>query len=48
MCGITGIWSINSSLNNDLSLMSSAIIHRGPDDNGIYIDEKANFGFECS
>lgn len=45
MCGITGIWSINSSLNNDLSLMSSAIIRRGPDDNGIYIDEKANFGF---
>lgn len=45
MCGITGIWSINSSLNNDLSLMSNAIIHRGPDDNGIYIDEKANLGF---
>ena len=45
MCGIAGIWSINSSLKNDLSLMSSAIIHRGPDDDGIYIDEKANLGF---
>jgi asparagine synthase (glutamine-hydrolysing) len=45
MCGIAGVWSINSSLNNDLSLMSNAIVHRGPDDNGIYIDEKANLGF---
>ena len=36
MCGICGFYGLNDK--NLLKKMSSAIKHRGPDDNGIFID----------
>ena len=39
MCGICGIISNNSKLKDILSLMNQAIIHRGPDDEGYYLNE---------
>ncbi len=47
MCGICGVLSI---LNNTISLdeivrqMNSALIHRGPDDEGYFFDENIAFG----
>ncbi|CAN5668707.1 asparagine synthase (glutamine-hydrolyzing) [soil metagenome] len=48
MCGITGIVNFNNSgiVNYEkIARMCKAIEHRGPDDEGIYIDEAANVGF---
>ena len=47
MCGITG--HINFSSNNKLEdsvlkEMVSTMIHRGPDDSGIYVDDKSQIG----
>lgn len=47
MCGVAGIWNpaatvSGASLSQRLSKMSQRIAHRGPDDEGIYID--ANVG----
>ncbi len=47
MCGITGIVNFkdNTKVSNDALLrMCKAIEHRGPDDEGIYIDENNNVG----
>ena len=47
MCGITG--HINFSSKNQLEdsilkEMVSSMIHRGPDDSGLYIDDKSQIG----
>ena len=42
MCGISGIWGSNYS--NVVSNMVAAMHHRGPDDSGIYSDEKISLG----
>ena len=48
MCGITGKinfdpgWSVNPS---ELRQMTDVILHRGPDDEGIYISGNAGLGF---
>jgi asparagine synthase (glutamine-hydrolysing) len=43
MCGIAGIVSMNGSpvLEQELRNMSRAMVHRGPDDDGIYLDGTA-------
>ena len=49
MCGIAGIVrkpNYTAPIDKfDLEKMSSLISHRGPDDDGIYIDQKNRFGF---
>jgi asparagine synthase (glutamine-hydrolysing) len=44
MCGINGIVSRNSLNKNRIQTMNDLIIHRGPDDQGIYFD-KSNIVF---
>jgi asparagine synthase (glutamine-hydrolysing) len=41
MCGINGISWEN---NNDISEMNEAIVHRGPDGNGTYVDDGVSLG----
>lgn len=47
MCGIAGIINFNSSFvkKKDLKIMMSKMKHRGPDDEGIFIDENVGLGF---
>ena len=50
MCGITGIYNVNNPSEvseKTLVKMRDTLIHRGPDDEGIYIskDKKVGFGF---
>ena len=48
MCGINGIFSNSFSpeeLNRKVGLMNDAIIHRGPDSDGIYVDSGMALGF---
>ena len=45
MCGIAGIAYFNNSKkvrHEELQLMSQKIAHRGPDDEGIYINKNKN------
>ena len=46
MCGMCGIWGINdrSELENHLNAMNQALSHRGPDDDGFFIDEHSGVG----
>jgi len=46
MCGLTGflLCSELSSIKQQLKLMTDAISHRGPDDEGFWIDEKCGIG----
>jgi len=46
MCGITGIFNLDSSpVNQDLlTKMTRSLLHRGPDDEGIYISNKLGLG----
>ncbi|MBW4621962.1 MAG: asparagine synthase (glutamine-hydrolyzing) [Cyanosarcina radialis HA8281-LM2] len=46
MCGITGFWQRSRSFSNDrlrsiARAMSDALLHRGPDDGGVWVDEAA-------
>jgi asparagine synthase (glutamine-hydrolysing) len=46
MCGITGFWQKSRSFSNDrlgsiARAMSDALLHRGPDDGGVWVDEAA-------
>lgn len=46
MCGLTGFLSISFSLLNDeakalIKKMANTLIHRGPDDSGVWVDETA-------
>ena len=42
MCGIVGFWSAKDSryASGDIRAMADAIAHRGPDDEGIWADER--------
>ena len=48
MCGITGVWEFkNKSTVSQpmIKSMADTLYHRGPDDSGVYVDEKNNIGF---
>lgn len=47
MCGIAGIYKFNHALvnTNELKQMTDAIIHRGPDGEGHWINSNRNIGF---
>ncbi len=48
MCGITGIFNLSEGPRIDKALieaMAETLVHRGPDDSGIYIDDRLGFGF---
>ncbi len=44
MCGIAGIFAVNTSLNlrDAIGRMQHQILHRGPDGEGIYLDSQTN------
>ena len=47
MCGITGILGIESGARQDVEtirLMCNAIVHRGPDDEGVYVHDGVGIG----
>ena len=45
MCGIVGIWSFNGQIERGvLSSMNEALLHRGPDDSGLYMDSRRSLG----
>ena len=45
MCGITGIYGMSSEKSaSTIRLMNNAISHRGPDDEGYYVDEQVALG----
>jgi len=47
MCGITGIINLNGNRSFDRELitaMTETLVHRGPDDSGIYIDDRVALG----
>jgi asparagine synthase (glutamine-hydrolysing) len=42
MCGINGIFQLSSGgthLKDAVSAMNAQLAHRGPDDNGVWIDD---------
>ena len=45
MCGISGIYSItkDKEVSLKISEMNNEIIHRGPDDGGVYINDDINY-----
>ena len=49
MCGISGIISLDGSpiksLEKRIEVMTDCLHHRGPDQSGIYLSSKKNFGF---
>jgi asparagine synthase (glutamine-hydrolysing) len=48
MCGICGQFNFSGGekvLLEDLTAMTAAIVHRGPDDHGFYTDRNLGFGF---
>jgi len=47
MCGISGIINLDNKPvdSGDLNLMMQTIKHRGPDDNGVFIDANVGLGF---
>lgn len=47
MCGISGIVNFNSNsvLHDDISVMMKQMKHRGPDDEGIFINDNIGLGF---
>lgn len=44
MCGITGFWGRTDDVSGKVDLMSSCLIHRGPDDKGVWSDEEIGIG----
>lgn len=47
MCGILGIVSFNNTVSEELiTSMSSKLVHRGPDDKGIFSNGKVAFGHQ--
>jgi asparagine synthase (glutamine-hydrolysing) len=47
MCGIVGVWNYRSRApvsRELLSTMTDSMIHRGPDDSGLYFDDQAGLG----
>jgi asparagine synthase (glutamine-hydrolysing) len=44
MCGITGFWGKSSDVSAQVDQMSACLVHRGPDDGGVWSDEKVGIG----
>ena len=44
MCGIAGFSEVNSNYSNILNEMIKTIIHRGPDDKGVWFDDSVGIG----
>ena len=44
MCGLSGCLGGTNGAEKNLSIMSDTLVHRGPDDSGIWIDETAQIG----
>ena len=49
MCGFTGYWDVRGSLTSSAALdilesMTQALLHRGPDDHGLWQDSEAGLG----
>jgi asparagine synthase (glutamine-hydrolysing) len=49
MCGLTGIWNVErqmsvESLQSAVGAMNLAIAHRGPDNDGVWVDPKSSLG----
>ena len=45
MCGITGVWDFKNKISPQvLEKMTGVLNYRGPDDSGIFVDEKNNVG----
>ena len=44
MCGICGKYSLAGVQQAEIDLMLSAIVHRGPDDEGLYVDGRIGIG----
>ncbi|MBE9573487.1 MAG: asparagine synthase (glutamine-hydrolyzing) [Proteobacteria bacterium] len=45
MCGITGFISVKGVQESDIDRMNHTILHRGPDDSGIFVNSKKTAGF---
>jgi len=49
MCGLTGFFSKRNNRPDEMralvSRMADAIVHRGPDDNGVWVDSTAGIAF---
>jgi asparagine synthase (glutamine-hydrolysing) len=45
MCGLAGIFGAGALTPNLLAKMGSSIAHRGPDDEGVWVDREAEIGF---
>ncbi len=46
MCGIAGIWDFENRIDvSVLEKMKLSLMHRGPDSQGVYIDDENNAGF---
>lgn len=51
MCGLTGFWTparLNSSLEDVARRMADTLLHRGPDDVGVWVDKHAGLGLPTS
>ena len=49
MCGIVGVWDFKNKINPDLLIKTrDTLKHRGPDDAGIFIDEKIILAWDIS
>jgi len=47
MCGIVGIWNYNNKVSKDiLERMRNKLVHRGPDDSGIFIDQNVGLAHQ--
>jgi len=44
MCGIVGIYGQDSELHSRVQKMTSALYHRGPDDEGFYFGNNIGLG----
>ena len=46
MCGIAGFYQFNTQCNSEaaIQLMTSKLIHRGPDDQGTYVNQNVALG----
>jgi len=44
MCGIAGILGFHGDKSYHLKAMTNALVHRGPDDSGVWVDEASGVG----
>jgi asparagine synthase (glutamine-hydrolysing) len=48
MCGVAGLWSNRAPEPALLARMAGSLVHRGPDDDGVWVDGEAGIGFAHS